>query len=327
MAIKISWRRIAWRLIALSLLFLFPSLSQAATTATLNKVQTSVYKGDTVQLYPTSGRATSWKSSKPSIATVSSSGLVTGIKKGTCTISCQVNGKTLKCTMNVRKKKMSKYVSNTYARVWLNMLGAVESGGMVYGHRDYRAFSGPGALSPAEYSCTAGAYQEYGENLRQLLLAIKKQYPISFEARDTAGIAKDIKTAWPDSHPYKVSPGSTKAKCIQEIIGCNAGTFVQDLRAVELLDEYLTDIRQMGVTNLRAAMFMAECYHLGGRSPVYRVVNRAKDRNSIASLKVSLYKDQKDTSNSYQIGDAMYTNRHERIYNWIKQYISANAKI
>lgn len=316
---------IGW-LTLLTLVFLCPSLSRAAT-ATLNKVQTSVYKGGTVQLYPTSGRATSWKSSKPSIATVSSSGLVTGIKKGTCTISCVVGGSTLKCTMNVRKKKMSKYVTNKQANVWLNMLGAVESGGMVYGHRDYAAFSGPGALSPAEYSCTAGAYQEYGENLRQLLLAIKKQYPISFEARDTAGIAKDIKTPWPDSNPYRVSPGSTKARVIQDIISCNAGAFVQDLRAVELLDEYLTDIKKMGVTNLQAALFMAECYHLGGRSPVYRVISRAKTPNSIASLKVSLYKDQKDTSNSYQIGDAMYQNRHDMIYRWIKTYISASAKI
>ena len=314
-------------LLLVAALLLGIALPVAADTLTLNKVQTSIYVGKTLRLYPTSGTATNWKSSKTSIATVDQSGLVTGIKKGTCTISCRVNGKKLTCTMNVRKKNKSKYVTNKQAEIWLNILGAVESGGMVYGRRNYAAFSGVGAMSPYEVSVTAGAYQEYGENLRQLLLAIQKQYPVSFQARDTAGIAADLAYPWTDSHPYTISPSSTKAKAIQSIISCNAGAFVQDLRIIELLDEYLTDIRALGITNVRAALFMAQCYHLGGFGGVRRVVARASNPNLMSSLKKSLYLDQQDTSSSYQIGDKIYYNRHELIYTWLKAYIPYSAKL
>ncbi len=219
----------------------------------------------------------------------------------------------------------SKYVSNKYARVWMNILGAVETGGQVYGQRNYSSFIGPYTGSPNEHSCTAGAYQEYGENLRQLLLAIQKQYPAVFKRLDTAKIAKDLKRVWSESAPYTAKPGSAKAKAIVNIISSAKGKRVQDQRAVELLDTYLAGIKKLGVKKLRCGLFMAECYHLGGYAAVQRVVNRASNKNSLSSLRKSLYLDQKDYSNSYQIGDTIYQGRHELIYKWLKQYIPANA--
>ena len=315
---------VTWFFLALMLAVLFsPGRISAAT---LNKIQTSVYIGGTTQLKPDRGRATNWRSSNSSIATVNSYGKVTGKRKGTCTISCTVSGRTLKCTMNVRRRQTSRYVNNSQAKVWLNILGAIESGGQVYGNRDYSCFVSPYAGSPNEHSCTGGAYQEYGENLRQLLLAIKTQYPYSFSGRDTAGIASDIRRSWSDSTPYTIRKGSRKARCIQDIISCNAGAFVQDFRAIDLLDEYLEGIKRLGVTNLRCGMFMAECYHLGGYAAVKRVIGRASNKNSLDALRSSLYRDQRDTSNSYQIGDSYYKSRHEKVYQWLKKYISAGAR-
>lgn len=219
----------------------------------------------------------------------------------------------------------SKYVSSKYTKVWLNILGAVETGGQVYGKRNYSSFVGSYASSPNEHSITAGAYQEYGENLRQLLLAIQKSYPKTFKKLDTAKIANDLKRSWNDSNPYVVKSGSAKAKCIQKIISCSYGKKVQDQRAISLLDTYLANIRKLGVTNLRCGLFMAECYHLGGYAAVQRVVNRASNKNSLAALRKSLYLDQKDKSNSYQIGDAIYKTRHEAIYKWLKKYVPASV--
>lgn len=219
----------------------------------------------------------------------------------------------------------SKYVSHAYAKVWLNILGAVETGGQVYGKRNYSSFIGPYTGSPNEYSCTAGAYQEYGENLRQLLLAIKKRYPSTFKKLDTANIAKDLKRSWSDSTPYAVKAGSAKAKVIIKIISSTRGKQVQNQRAVDLLDAYLKNIRKLGVKKLRCGLFLAECYHLGGYAAVKRVVSRAANKNTMPALRKSLYLDQKDKSNSYQIGDIVYKTRHEAIYNWLKNYIPASA--
>lgn len=220
----------------------------------------------------------------------------------------------------------SRYVKPKYAEVWMNILGAVETGGQQYGQRDYSRFIGPYTGSPNEHSCTAGAYQEYGDNLRQLLLSIQKQYPRVFKKLDKANIAADLKRDW-DYVPYTVKPGSKKAESIVAIISSSKGKQVQDQRAVELLDMYLDRIKSLGVNKLRCALFMAECLHLGGYAAVERVVQRASNKNSLNSLRKSLYKDQKDTSNSYQIGDSIYQRRHELIFEWLKEYIPANARI
>ena len=306
-------------------LFIVFLLGEQTKASQLNKIQTSVYEGRSIQLYSKDGNTcTSWKSSDGSIASVTGSGVVKGKKKGTVVISCKADDRKLRCVVNVRRKQVSRHIANKYANVWLNLLGAVESGGMVYGCRDYTLFAPAGNITSNEVACTAGAYQEYGECLRELLLLIREQYPYSFNGRDTAGIGEDLASSW---DYYAVSPGSAKARTIQSIIGCNAGRFVQDIRAIELLDIYLDDAKALGITNLRCGMFMAQCEHLGGYSSMKRVVLRATNKNSLASLRVSLYKDRRDLSSSYQIGDMLYANRHESIYKWLKQYIPASAKI
>ena len=292
----------------------------AAAAPKLNKKQLSIYIGQTFPLTVSSGSGSSWASSAPSVASVSSRGVITGISKGTAAITCTAGGKKLTCIVNIRKRRLSKYVSNGYVKIWMNMLGAVESGGMVYGQRDYTCFAGPGANTSAEVSSTAGAYQEYGENLRQLLIAIRTQYPYTFKKYDQAGIDADLATAWYGSNNYAVHSGSAKALSIQKIIGSVQGRLVQDIRCAELLDEYLGHIRTLGVTNLQAGLFLAQCEHLGGFAAVRRVVERSKNRNRIAALRRSLYKDDKDPTGN-QIGDAFFRSRHEALYKWIVQYI------
>ena len=319
-----------WVLIAaLAIMFGTAGAKNVSAAAKLNCYEGSMYVGKTATLRVTGGTVKFWKSTNTSIATVSSKGVVTAKKKGSCYVYATLtNNQKLICVVNVRSTTYSTYLSNSQALVMLNILGAVESGGQVYGKRNYAAFAGPGASSPNEYSSTAGAFQEYGENLRQLLLRIQKEYPRYFKKYDTANIASDIKRVWSDSSPYRVMAGTAKAKAIQNIISQGGGAkYIQNLRAVELTDTYLKHIRKLGVTNVRAALFLAECEHLGGAKAVERIVGRATNKNSITALRTSLYKDQKDTSNNYQIGDKIYQTRHELCYKWIVKYIPASAKL
>lgn len=85
---------------------------QPVTGVKLNKTSSYLNLGATMTLVPTispadaSIKSVTWSSSNPSIATVSSSGVVTGIKKGVVTITCKTtNGaKVATCTVSVVKR-------------------------------------------------------------------------------------------------------------------------------------------------------------------------------------------------------------------------------
>lgn len=68
-------------------------------------------------------------------------------------------------------------LSNNNIKVLTNVIGAVESGGQIYGNRRYEAYAGPGANSANEVTITLGWAQNYGNNARELIQRIfKKDY-------------------------------------------------------------------------------------------------------------------------------------------------------
>lgn len=83
-----------------------------STGVKLNKTSLTLYTKQTSKLTATvspstaSNKAVKWKSSDTSVATVSSSGVVTAVGKGTATISCKTEdtGKTATCKVTVKKK-------------------------------------------------------------------------------------------------------------------------------------------------------------------------------------------------------------------------------
>lgn len=220
---------------------------------------------------------------------------------------------------------MSAYLTDSQLKILINTIGALETGGQIFGRQRYNAFASPYKNTPGEHSSTAGAFQEFGENLRQLLLRIQKEYPSVFKKYDTAGIAKDISgKAWSASNPYDVYEGTSKANAIIKIISSKEGIIVQDKRIAELIEKYLKYIvEELKVTNTQAAMFLAQCEHLGGKTPLTRIVNRAANKNIIDSLYASLLKDQNDISNNNQIGDKIFQSRHEKARAWIKEKVSS----
>lgn len=80
------------------------ALPVSAAAPKLNRKTASVYIGKTVKLkvYNKIGKV-KWKSSKTSVATVSTSGVVKGKKAGKAVITAKTGTKTLKCTVTVKK--------------------------------------------------------------------------------------------------------------------------------------------------------------------------------------------------------------------------------
>ena len=107
------------------------TIKRAAKALTLNKTSASVKVGKTVALSATitpsntTDKSVKWSTSNKSVATVSSKGVIKGIKKGTATITATShNGLTAKCTVKViqqvtgisiSKDTLTVYTGNTYA--------------------------------------------------------------------------------------------------------------------------------------------------------------------------------------------------------------------
>ena len=97
-------------------------IADKITNITLNKTSITVKVGSTYQLNVTENGAAVkavWKSSDTSVATVTSSGKVTGKKTGTATITVTYGGKTMKCKVTVanitlNKSSVSIYKDCTY---------------------------------------------------------------------------------------------------------------------------------------------------------------------------------------------------------------------
>lgn len=79
-----------------------PTTAAPAAKVALNKTSVSLKAGKTatIKVTGTTAKAT-FKSSKTSVAKVSSKGKVTALKKGTATVTVKVAGKTLKCKVKV----------------------------------------------------------------------------------------------------------------------------------------------------------------------------------------------------------------------------------
>lgn len=87
-----------------------PIVSYAeAATVKLSTTNAIVYTGSTLTLKITgTSQKVSWSTSSKKIATISSKGVVTGIKAGTTTITATIGGKKYNCKVTVRKPSLNK---------------------------------------------------------------------------------------------------------------------------------------------------------------------------------------------------------------------------
>lgn len=202
--------------------------------------------------------------------------------------------------------------------VLTNIIGAVESGGQIYGNRRYDAYAGPYTNSSKEVTCTLGWAQNYGNEGRKLCQMILKKDPAAFRKADTAGIESKLSVDWVAA---KWNPTTRQKNALIAIITTDAGKECQDALFAELMKKYIKSAEEYGVTSVPAQMMWCEIEHLGGLSPTKRIFNRAAKPYTPDSIFVSLKKDQNDTSNNNQVGDKKFQSRHECCVKWIKQYI------
>lgn len=207
-------------------------------------------------------------------------------------------------------------MNNYEKEVIRNIIYAVETGGQVYGVKRYNDFTGVGANSSNEVSITIGAGQWYGPEAKTLLNRIRTTDPAMFKKMDTAGIAKDLDNAnW---SRYNITPGSSKAKCIQRIIDTELGHKIQDELVVEQMENYMASAKELGVEEIAGQMMCANFKHQGGHAVMVRVINKTKKPYNLENLYAAVMTDQYNNRPN-EVGD--YVSRQRFVYTTLKKYI------
>lgn len=208
-------------------------------------------------------------------------------------------------------------ITNEQWEVLVNIIGAVETGGNVYGQRDYACYVNAYANSAIETSITIGAFQEYNASAKALLTEIKDAHPAIFARYDDAGILGDLGlSTWTGYNPAK---GSAKAKAIVNIINTPEGHEIQDARLIRQMKTHVGYAESKGVTEIPALFECCNIIHQGGYAALDRVLAKTMKPYTLDNIYAALCTDNVPN----QVGT--YTNRQKLVYQSLKQYIPQNS--
>lgn len=203
--------------------------------------------------------------------------------------------------------------------VLTNIIGAVESGGQVYGKRRYDAYAAPYTNSNIEYTVTLGWAQNYGDEARKLILVIlDKMGETEFKKIDKDGSIFNMR--FHDWVKERWNPTAAQKKTLIALIDSKAGHECQDELFARLMETFIAECESRYTKSIPAIMMYCEIRHLGGAGPVKRIFDRLGGDYSLDAIMASLVKDQKDTSSDNQVGDAKFWSRHIKCKTFIEQY-------
>lgn len=204
-------------------------------------------------------------------------------------------------------------------KVLAKIIGAVETGGQVYGKARYDAYVPPYTNTPNEHTITLGASQNYGASAEKLIHMIYDKDHSAFTRLDTAtpSIGSMLGKDWVG---MRWNPNASQKKALIALIDSPIGHECQDELYVEQLKKYVADCERDYTSDVPAVMMYCEIRHLGGKEPTDRVFGRCDGDYSLDNILKSLKKDQSDTSSSNQVGDAKFWSRHQKCVEFIQKY-------
>lgn len=203
--------------------------------------------------------------------------------------------------------------------VLTNVIGAVESGGQVYGQRRYDAYADPYTNTPNEHTITLGWAQNYGPEAKKLIKMIYDKNPTEFKKLDTCSpsIESMLNKDWVS---IRWKPNSSQKKVLIKLISSNIGKECQDELFMELMQKFISDCAKDYTKDIKAQMMYCEIRHLGGKSAADRIFKRCNGNYSLENIMAALVGDQRDKSSDNQVGDAKFWSRHVKCNQFISQY-------
>lgn len=203
--------------------------------------------------------------------------------------------------------------------VLTNIIGAVESGGQIYGKRNYAAYAGPGKNTPAEKTVTLGWQQSYGPEAEELIKRIREADPEAFRRLDTCNpsISSMLSKDWVS---IRWNPSADQKRVLIALIDSPAGHRAQDAIFEERMRTFIKACENDYTSDARAVMMYCEIRHLSGKSGADRIFKRCKGNYSLDNIMASLDQDQQDQSSDNQAGDQRYWSRHVKCREYIEKY-------
>lgn len=203
-------------------------------------------------------------------------------------------------------------------KVLINIIGAVESGGQVYGNRRYNAYTPPYKNTGNEHTITLGWAQNYGYEAKKLIQLIYDKNPSAFEKIDSSGtIYRMLSKDWVS---IKWKPTTSQKNILIELIDSPVGHEAQDELFAEVMQTFIQDCANTYTKDVKAQMMYCEIRHLGGKKAADRVFKKCNNNFSLSNIMSALKQDQNDTSSSNQVGDKKFWSRHEKCYEFINKY-------
>ena len=131
--------------------------------------------------------------------------------------------------------------------IMLNMVGATETGGQVYGKRDYSNIIY--ATAGAEVTMTIGWNSLYSDNGRDWLIRFKQEQPQLFAQNDPSGeVNRSLNFSWGAT---RFSASSTWVNSVKQMLTTPQGKALQDAVASERIAKHWNYCAQNYTDNLR----------------------------------------------------------------------------
>jgi len=209
-------------------------------------------------------------------------------------------------------------MNSKYMSILTNIISAVESGGQIYGNRNYAAYADPYKNSSLEHTITLGWAQNYGSGARELICRIYNKDRTAFRQIDTdRAIESMLIKDWVAIH---WNPSYAEKATLIKLIDSPAGHICQDELFAEQMAVLIKDCERDYTKDVKAVMMYCEIRHLGGKPAADRIFKRLNGDYSLDAIMASLVADQKDPKTN-QVGDQMYWSRHVKCRQFIDEHI------
>ena len=231
--------------------------------------------------------------------------------------------KTNTTIQNTSGDSSAKLGSETQMDIMLNMLGAMETGGQVYGQRDYSNVIN--AEAGGEVASTIGWSSLYGNNAKNYLTRFRSENQSKFSELDSNGIIAPLLEK--DWEADRIELNAEQTEVVKKILTSSEGKKLQDRIAAERVVKHWNYCANTYTTNLRAVFWYTQLAELGGgdyaSSPVDAVFQACNGDYSTENILKNL----KKRNEGSQIGASLYNSRHAKYKEWIDEKIPENMEV